>query len=51
VLYSDMEWKGRKPGELGFNPLNLPNDKAMRDREVNNGRLASALRASSMVSS
>ncbi|BAM82048.1 similar to light harvesting protein [Cyanidioschyzon merolae strain 10D] len=40
VLYSDMEWKGRKPGELGFNPLNLPNDKAMRDREVNNGRLA-----------
>lgn len=40
VLYSDMEWKGRKPGELGFNPLNLPNDKAMKDREVNNGRLA-----------
>lgn len=40
VLYSDMEWKGRKPGELGFNPLNLPNDKAMKDREINNGRLA-----------
>lgn len=38
--YSEMEWKGRKPGELGFNPLNLPNDKAMKDREINNGRLA-----------
>ncbi|KAK4536863.1 hypothetical protein CDCA_CDCA10G2888 [Cyanidium caldarium] len=38
--YSDMTWEGRKPAELGFNPLNLPNDKAMKDREINNGRLA-----------
>eukprot|EP00177_Eucheuma_denticulatum_P008673 GFKZ01015770.1.p2 GENE.GFKZ01015770.1~~GFKZ01015770.1.p2 ORF type:complete len:221 (+),score=35.39 GFKZ01015770.1:462-1124(+) len=40
VTYSDMFEDGAEPGKLGFNPMGIKYDDAMRLREIKNGRLA-----------
>lgn len=40
IWFSDMHADGAVPGELGFNPLNLPINETSKTQEIKNGRLA-----------